>query len=88
MAKGEPNLVISGLSGPFIRDGMKVEVNIIRLETEKMWTLEVVNAEGTSIVWSEQFPTDKLAYAEFKRTVSDEDMRTFLDPNNVVPFRR
>ena len=84
----DPNLVNSSLSGVVTTDGVKVEVCIVRLEDEKQWTLEVVNAAGTSTVWDETFSSDEEAYAEFKRTVADEGIQTFLDQGNVVPFKR
>ncbi len=61
MREREPNLVTSGLSGTFAKDGVTVEVNIVRLEHEKLWSLEVVNAKGTSTVWDELFPSDEEA---------------------------
>ena len=67
MRQRDPNLVTSGLSGRVTQDGITVEICICRLEHEKLWTLEVVNAAGTSVVWDEQFSSDEEAYAEFKR---------------------
>ena len=88
MTKRDPNLVYSGLSRKVTRDGITVEVVIIRLEHETVWSLEVVNAANTSIVWEEPFATDEDAYAEFERTVAEEGMPTFLDSGKVIPFRR
>ena len=88
MCQRDPNLVTSGLSGVVTQDGIKVEICIYRLEHEKPWTLEVVNAAGTSVVWDEQFSSDEEAHAEFKRAVADEGMQAFLDQGNVIPFRR
>jgi uncharacterized protein len=88
MEQREPNLVISGLSGPVVRDNVAVEVNIVRLEHETTWSLEVVNDAGTSMVWDDLFPSDNVAYDEFLRTVAEEGMHTFLDKGNVIPFRR
>ena len=88
MEQREPNLVISGLSGPVARDNVTVEVNIVRLEHETTWLLEVVNDAGTSIVWDDLFPSDNDAYDEFLRTVAEDGMQTFLDKGNVIPFRR
>jgi hypothetical protein len=88
MSQHDPNLVTSGLSGVVTQDGVKVEICIVRLEHEKLWTLEVVNAAGTSVVWDEQFSSDEEAYAEFKRTVVAEGMQAFLDQGNVIPFKR
>jgi hypothetical protein len=88
MSEREPNLVTSSLSRKFTRDGISVEIGIHRLETEPGWSLEVVNAAGTSIVWDDLFPTDEAAIAEFDRTVAEEGMVAFLDSPKVIPFRR
>jgi len=82
-----PNIVYSELGGHFTQDGVSVEVVIVKLEGGSEWTLEVVNSNGTSIVWDETFFDDHEAYAEFRRTVSEEGMEAFLDQSNVVPFR-
>jgi hypothetical protein len=79
MTKRDPNLVKSSLSRTVTRDGLTVGVEIVRLEGETGWSLEVVNAANTSIVWDDLFATDEDAYAEFERTVAEEGMRTFLD---------
>ena len=87
MIEREPNIVQSGLSRTVKKDGVTVEVSIIRLEHETEWSLEVVNSAGTSIVWDDQFASDDEAFAEFERTVAEEGMRAFLDKGNVIPFR-
>ncbi len=88
MEEREPNIVTSGLSRPIISDGVSTSLKIYRLESEPEWSLEVVNDRGTSIVWDDRFETDDLALAAFEQVVADEGMATFLDPSNVVPFRR
>ncbi len=88
MIERDPNIVQSDLSRTVKRDGVTVEVSIIRLEHQAEWSLEVVNSAGTSIVWDHLFATDEDAYAEFERTVAEEGMRTFLDNGNVIPLRR
>ena len=88
MTERDPNIVYSGLSRKVTRDGITVEIVIIRLEGEMEWSLEVINAADTSIVWDEPFATDEDAYAEFERTVAEKGMRTFLDGGKVIPFRR
>ena len=88
MSERDPNLVTSGLSRTFAKDGVTVEVHIVKLEHEMTWSLEVVNANGTSTVWDEQFPSDEEAHAEFERTVSAEGLKIFLDQGNVIPLRR
>ena len=88
MNEREPNIVHSGLSRTVTKDGVTVEVSIIRLEHETEWSLEVVNSAGTSIVWDDLFSSDEEACAEFQRPLADEGMRAFLDKGNVIPFRR
>ena len=88
MSERDPNIVNSSLSRTVTRDGVTVEVSIIRLEHESEWSLEVVNSANTSIVWDELFPTDEAAHAEFERTVAEEGMQTFLDRAKVIPLRR
>ena len=88
MADREPNIVTSSLSRRISRDGVAVDVRICRLETEATWTLEVINAAGTSTVWDDLFSSDDAANDEFLRTVADEGMTAFLDSARVVPFRR
>jgi len=84
----DPKIVRSELSRTVQKDGVTVEVLIIRLEAESKWSLEVVNAAGTSTVWDDLFASDKAAYAQFERTVTEEGIRAFLDNANVIPFRR
>jgi uncharacterized protein len=88
MEEREPNLVTSGLSRKFTRDGITVEVCIYRLETESGWSLEVVDSTGSSIVWQDEFPSDAAANEEFLRTVAEEGMTAFLDSAKVLPFHR
>jgi uncharacterized protein len=88
MIERDPKIVQSDLSRTVKQDGVTVEVSIIRLEHETEWSLEVVNSASTSIVWDDLFASDGEAFAEFERTVAEEGMRTFLDKENVIPFRR
>ena len=50
MPNRDPNIITSGLSQSFAKDGVTVEVKIYRLEHDPKWSLEVVNVEGTSTV--------------------------------------
>jgi hypothetical protein len=88
MIERDPKIVQSDLSRTVKKDGVTVEVSIIRLEHETGWSLEVVNSASTSIVWDDLFASDDEAFAEFERTVAEEGMRTFLDKESVIPFRR
>jgi len=88
MIERDPNIVKSELSRTVKKDGVTVEVSIIRLEHETEWSLEVVDSASTSIVWDDLFASDDEAFAEFERTVAEEGMRAFLDKASVIPFRR
>jgi hypothetical protein len=72
----------SPLSGEFTRDSITVRVEIYRLRSrDGGWALEVVDQQGASTVWDEDFPTDQDAYREFRRTIESEGIRAFLDPS-------
>ena len=88
MRDRDPDIVTSSLSGVVTEQGITVNVNIIRLEDEPGWSLEVENVHGTSTVWDDTFATDDAAYAAFRQTVDEEGMRAFLDQAVVIPFRR
>lgn len=49
----EPNLVTSGKSKRIVVDGYPFSIDIFRLETDKTWTLEVIDHQNTSHVWDE-----------------------------------
>ena len=87
MIERDPKIVKSGLSRIVKKDGVTVEVSIIRSST-KPRVVEVVNSARTSIVWDDLFTSDDEAFAEFERTVAEEGMQTFLDKGNVIPLRR
>lgn len=88
MHERDPNIVTSSLSGVVTEQGVTVRVNIIRLENEPGWSLEVENEHGTSTVLDDLFATDDAAHAAFRQTVDEEGMRAFLDQAVVIPFRR
>lgn len=72
----DPKIIDSKHAGVTTRDGVTVTLCIYRLEHTK-WTLEVVDAEGTSTVWDDEFETDDDALAEFERTVKESGMLEF-----------
>jgi hypothetical protein len=72
----DPKIIKSRHSGSFTKDGVTVEISIVRLVDTK-WSLEVVDAAGTSYVWDEEFDTDDAAHREFVRTVETEGMLEF-----------
>ena len=65
----DPAIITSRHNGYVTRDDVTVELCIYRLENTK-WTLEVVDADGTSTVWDDEFETDDAAYAEFQKTIA------------------
>ena len=80
----EFTLIESKFSGLITQDGMTIEVCIYRGDAERTWLLEVVDEEGTSIVWDDRFETDQAAMDEVKRTIETEGMASFLsDPDET-----
>lgn len=88
MSEREPNLVPSGLSRRYDRNGIAVEICIYRIEDEPGWALEVVNQTGRSIVWDDVFDTDDAANDAFLRTVDEEGIEAFLDNAKVIQCLR
>jgi len=83
----EPNLVASGKSQVTVVDGVRFSIEIYRLETDPAWTLEVVDPEGTSHVWEEQFVSDKDARNVAIKAIETEGAAAFMRGDNVIPFR-
>jgi hypothetical protein len=79
MKDRDPNIIVSGRSQTFSKDGITVDVRIYRLEDEPKWLLEVVNEDGSSIVWDDLFDTDDEAFMAFEEAVEEDGMTTFLD---------
>lgn len=85
MKEQEPKLIESKLSGNITKDGITVELCIYRLENTD-WSLEVVNSNGTSIVWDDLFSSDHAAHDEFNKTITNEGMAAFEDGENIIQF--
>jgi hypothetical protein len=81
-----PNIVTSGLSRQVPVNGHNLTIEIYRLEHDKAWTLEVVDEDGTSIVWDEQFVSDQAAIDEALKTIKTKGLSAFRDSENVIPF--
>jgi hypothetical protein len=88
MSEREPNLITSSLSRRMTWEGYTLRIEIYRLDNRPGWALEVVNEQGTSIVWDDLFDTDRDAYAAFSDTLAEEGIAAFLDDTNVIPFPR
>ena len=82
----DPNIVSSGLSQRIIVEGHEFQIEICRLESNTTWTLEVVDEEGTSTVWDDQFDTDQAAMDELMSTIKKEGLSAFRDSGNVINF--
>ena len=82
----DPNMVKSGLSRKIVVGGLDFRVEIYRLEHEPGWSLEVIDREGTSTVWDDQFKSDREALEELERAVREEGIAAFMDRSNIVPF--
>jgi hypothetical protein len=83
----EPNIVTSRKSQRVIIDGFPFSIDIYRLESEKAWTLEVVDHDGTSHVWDDQFLSDKDARNEALKAIEEEGALAFMRGSNVIPFK-
>ena len=51
----EPNLINSSASRHIVEEDIPFKVDIYKLEGGDGWSLEVVTADGTSIVWDDLF---------------------------------
>jgi len=88
MIEDEPNLVTSGKGQHVIIDGFPFSIEIYRLEQDKTWTLEVVDHEGTSHVWDDQFASDKDARNTAIQAIEAEGAVAFMRGDIVIPFRK
>lgn len=74
----EPLLVISGLSGRYLTDGVSVDVCIFRLLDEREWSLDAYLEGGDCVAWTETFRTESGALAEFFGVAANEGASMFL----------
>ena len=88
MIEDEPNLITSGKSQHVVVGGYPFSIEIYRLETDKAWALEVVDRDGTSHVWDEQFKSDKDARNAAIQAIEAEGPIAFMRGDNVIPFRK
>lgn len=84
MIDDEPNLVTSSKSQRVVVDGYPFSIEIRRLEADKNWTLEVVDHEGTSHVWDDQFRSDKDARDAAVQALESEGAIAFMRGDNVI----
>ena len=74
----EPDIVESRLCSTIERDGISLRVEIYRGD-DREWILEVVDEDGNSIVWTDQFATDQAAMDELMRTIKVEGIRSIVE---------
>ncbi len=82
----DPTLITSSLSRSVAVDGASVRIEIVRLEGNPDWSLEVVDQEGTSLVWQEPFETDTAALSEALRAIEEEGGALFQKESNIIQF--
>lgn len=82
----EPNLVMSGKSKRVSIDGLVFNIEIFRLETDRNWSLEVVDQDGTSHVWDDKFASDTQAFSAAIAAIEKDGALTFMRGNNVIQF--
>lgn len=82
----EPNIVSSGKACKLVHDGVSFSIEIYRLESNPNWALEVVDDEGTSQVWDDEFSSDNEALEAALTALKDEGAAGFVCGNNIVPF--
>ncbi len=87
MTEEEPNLVTSSKSQRVVVDGYPFSIEIYRLEKEPNWTLEVVDHEGTSHVWDDQFQSDRDARNAALQELENQGALNFMRGDNVIPFK-
>ncbi|WBQ19064.1 hypothetical protein [Sphingobium yanoikuyae] len=74
----QPELIESPLCRSIEQGGVSLTINIVRLVTERGWSLEVVNEHNTSTCWEDVFATDRDADAAFRAALANEGFEAFL----------
>ena len=82
----DPNLINSGLSQQISVEGHELRIEIVRLEHETQWSLEVVDEDGTSTVWDDLFNTDQSALDAAFEVIREEGLSAFRDSGNIIQF--
>ncbi len=74
----DPKIIYSPLSRVIDESGCKLYVQIYRLENTD-WSLEVVDAGGTSTVWHGTFKNDEEALKELYATIEEEGIGSLVN---------
>ena len=78
----EPEIETSPLSQKISSAGRTVNVEIFRLEGEKLWILEVVDEFNNSTVWDDPFDSDLTALKEVKKTILADGIQCLIGPED------
>lgn len=80
----DPKIIESNLCQIIEVDGQMITVEIYRLE-DTDWQLELVDEDGTSVVWEETFKEDAAAFDEATKSLKEEGLSMFAEelPNGV-----
>lgn len=73
----EIELIYSEHCQSISRDGKAVQLEIYSTG-QNDWILEAVDEHGNSTVWDGLFDTDKAAFEEFNRTLSEEGIEALI----------
>jgi hypothetical protein len=74
---------MSPLCQSITQNGITVQIDIYE-NGEGGWVLEVVDHFNASTIWDDAFPTDVAALNEAIRTIDDEGIGSFTNPENNV----
>jgi hypothetical protein len=74
MTDDDVDIEYSPLCGEITRDGLTVRLQIYRIAgSSDGWSLEVIDYEEASTVWNDLFATDRDAYAEFSKCLTQNE---------------
>ncbi|MDG1437842.1 MAG: hypothetical protein P8P98_02625, partial [Emcibacteraceae bacterium] len=87
------NIITSSKTQKVLVKGQSISIEIYKLEGTGGWTLEVINDQGTSIVWEDLFGSDEDALSTALDTLDEEGLAIFTDNDapsndNVIQFNR
>ena len=88
MKRVQPSRIRSPKSLRAVIQGYPFSIEVHRLETDTLWTLEVIDHTGTSHVWREGFASDKEARDTAINALEAEGPAAFVSPSNVTPLRQ
>ena len=73
----------SKYSGPFIKEGLAVDVQIF-YDTKECWKLSTYDGENQPVIWSETFQTELDAWNHFLEAVARDGMEALSGPMSVM----